>query len=1083
MRKFAKRGLIIALIAVMLVSTSYVMAAVVQNLNKPSEEAIAEMLEDCKATYEGDVLQGTQLYVWAGDRDFDPKENFHPRADLDDEVVEYAGGTVDLTPGVTSSIVYKYTSEDSGVSYKMFPITSVSDRNSATVRSETKDRIIWGVKSEEGYSGYVPADYTEVDSIFEEDKELTVLKGTKFDERVFMLNYDPNKFVVELRDNNVDTSKVGTYKLVYSISPISDADSKWREIYTVNVVDSIKNEGTEIVAGDTAIHATVVDENSCESEVFFGREYNLESEAEKIIVDSGYRDIKGYASVTVYDSNGKEVNKDKVVSSAYADDDKYIINLKNTDGYKIVLNNSGLVNKINGLDERAVLGGWDTNDGEIKVDKDPTKKSGIASMLLGYADSIVTPVKAADTKVEEVTVYNIAHSVYGFEYWQGRKNCIEGLTVGLNTGNLVDQIEDKLLDKHNLQVTDFEDDVPDAIHIHCIEPGEWGYTSVSASNVHATAALYKVSDTKYYVYCTIKYYNSDSRYQTFSNAFSFNVEVQSCNIKVVKETANNVSPKGITFGVYPSKKDANNKTKKILTLTVNKKGIAMPTKEQAKQLECNTSYWVRELKSVDGVFLVDTPKKVTTVANKTVKIKFTDPAWKIKATLVKVDSTNKKLQGAEFTLYEYNKNQSKYKEVGKYTTNGDGVINIGADVLTYDVKNKGKFRIKETKPPEGYKGDFSKDFQISYGTDAVQPDNFKVVNLGIVKNTPLPAHGWIEIHKGAFADSKDYSKEHSLIATFNVFEDQACSRFVCAMETNASGYAKSITLELDSKARQKDFWIKEVNCEEGMSPKSLEAKKVTVYDKQVTSLPENKTNDVGIQEPWFIGAKVTKYDSARDETLSGAEFTFYEWDSRSNKYEVVCTRTTGDDGVAEVLKKDKVLRYKSTNYGLFAVAETKAPEGCVIDNPLMQYFTLDAYNKDADIGYEGDFTDTQFGYLDITKHIVDLTGVEYKGWDLSSATLNIRYSLKYIDDNGKVGDVVPGYDNIHLDSNGHYKSGKLRPGKYLLTETSFNTVLFATSKELAVKVNVYSDNTTYVDGLLGVSIDGKKTWDKSVFEG
>lgn len=84
--------------------------------------------------------------------------------------------------------------------------------------------------------------------------------------------------------------------------------------------------------------------------------------------------------------------------------------------------------------------------------------------------------------------------------------------------------------------------------------------------------------------------------------------------------------------------------------------------------------------------------------------------------IIKKSSQDQKyLKDAVFTLYEWD--GSKYTAAGQLYNQGNGTYT--ADGLTYTKDNQGKFKIKETKVPEGYKGSWEQEIQISVsGGDA-----------------------------------------------------------------------------------------------------------------------------------------------------------------------------------------------------------------------------------------------------------------------------------------------------------------------------------------------------------------------------
>ena len=84
----------------------------------------------------------------------------------------------------------------------------------------------------------------------------------------------------------------------------------------------------------------------------------------------------------------------------------------------------------------------------------------------------------------------------------------------------------------------------------------------------------------------------------------------------------------------------------------------------------------------------------------------------------KVDENNQNmiLEGAEFDLYQWNRDQQKYVYMKKLTYD-PGQKRYSTGVLQRDRWNIGKFRIVETKAPEEYEGGWSKEFNLAQTGD------------------------------------------------------------------------------------------------------------------------------------------------------------------------------------------------------------------------------------------------------------------------------------------------------------------------------------------------------------------------------
>lgn len=1102
MKKIAKRGLILIIISVLFLTTVYAGSVLIKSKDKGVEMTVNDLLKEYSSTYGSEIIYGTQLYVWSGDKDFDPKE-FSPTGGLSiGEVIEYESGNIDLTPGATSPIIYKITSksrEIKNVSYKLYLITAVSRRGSATVRSETQDKVIWGISKSKNYSGYVPTDYSENGALYEESKELTILKDSVYIPKNSFVNYNPEDYVVEIQEDNLDTSKVGTYKLVYSVSPIKDFNMEWKEVYTVNVVDNkSENKGMRVVAEDTAIHAIVTDNNSYDSEVYMGNEYNLNAGVKQITVHKPRRSENAYADIEVY-KNGKKVDKNEIIKSEKTVDNDYVIEFYNKydyTGYEVRLSNQKVLDT---LDKLNSVGGWsDTSNEGIIVDKEP-EESKVKSFIMSFS----TNVFAAES---ELTNRNLGQGVLSSKNptcTHRTTGVVDGVAIYFNKSKLVDAIEG-LVDGYNLEIVDTST-VQSSINAGCIDEGKWGYNSLSNSYVTVYAFLYK-NGSDYYVRIQATYYKGDIKYQRLRGYFTVPLEPQTCSVKVKKTTDNGNKGvvKGARFGVYTSKKKANSDSGRLFTLEVkDSTGVAIATKKQAAQLSVGKTYWVKEVYAPKGTDLNETPVSFTTASGKTSTVKIKNPSWWFKLAVHKKEKgSNTSLAGAEFTLYEWDKDDGKYKKskdadgTGVFKTDSTGYFESGGQTgkLYYTAENQGKWRLIETKNPINYKGTASKDFPIKksnkYSTKTTTNWIWTVEN-GPVNVKPGKISIQKKVENTVGGKLTDVSKDHNVIAKFYIYD--SAKAYVTSITTNSSGYGITGDLQISNKTTRKaTYYIKEVSCAEGMDPVYTDLYPVEISEGQVTALNFgiSERNKPGIQTEWDLGAKVQKLDAVTRKPLKDAKFTFYEWNGstytpikKANGDYLVLK--SGDDGWATVTSDSGYLRWTKTNEGRFAVSETEAPTDYIVTNPYMKTFMLTSENKYTEVNFE--FLDVAYGQFEFQKEIIDLTGKSISSaYDFSNPSLGIKYTLyKAIanEDNAyDIGEKVVGYENITLDKNGKFESGKLAPGYYWLEEHSLNIHLFSNKPGAKFIFRVDSGNITLLSGSKGVSYDNGKSWNDSIFK-
>ena len=1084
MKRNIKKVLITLLASVVFVTSVYAGVAFSDNPDGMNNADTVlqpdELLKEYSGAYEN-ITYGTNLYVWSGDKSF-KAENYLPDGLLDEqERIEHCDGKIDLTPGAVSPVVYKITSKEEKIRYELYVFTAVSRKESATVQSKEYSHIVYGLKKSENFSGHVPYDYTKTGETYVSENEIDIVKGSRYYPQFSFLNYDSDLYVVEICNGNLDTSKAGSYNLTYNVSPVNDPDMQWQEKYTVNVLsDESVNKGIKVTAVDNTIHATVHDRNNCDTEVYMGKDYNLNAGINQITVQNR-RGYEAYADVEII-KNGKKVSSDELIKSVVSKKDNYIIYLKDihdsNNKYEIRLSNKRILNELLSK-KKYVVGGWNShNSDNIIVDKykNTTKKTYISS-IYGYLKGLFSvDVKAAVSNVKQWSVKNLMSgnpipNHYADEYSGGRptgRKVVDGVRIDFTKKDLINSINDAIEDE-GLTLTN-TDSVPASLNLYCADHGAAGYytTQMSKSFVTYVNAYLKKDGNTYYVVITAQFHGS-GRQRLEGTSPKIAVAPNPAYLKIEKKTDTgsgtyNGVVKGAKYAVYAKKSNAEKKKNALFVLTTNDKGNATVTASQAKQLKSDKTYYIRETSAPTGTKLNTKIYSVKTSASgKAVKLSTVNQAWKIKVNIHKTSSTNNaNLPGAEFTIYQWN--GEKYTKYKTLITGSNGTVST--DWLYYTKTNQGKWRIIETKPPAGYKKDSAqKDYQIKAGnTDSTLTYD--------KKNTPEQYYGYISIQKTM--SSGHNNRDYNMSAAFTIYKDSACTQMAGTIQTNANGYGKSGELPVAQSGTV--YWVKETSCGAGMDAVNKNAEQIKVNPKAVTHV-SHKSNEsaLGVQTPWFAGLSAKKVSIVSDsKTLSGAEFTFYEWNGQA--YRAVATRKTDAGGIAKIDVTEKILKYTNINKGKFAVKETKAPDGYELNDTSMHYITLTAENKGKTID-AGIWRNTPWGWFDITKVIVDALGRKETSHDFSSKTLGITYGL-YADK--ACTEPVAGYSNIILDKTGHFKSEAIKPGKYYLRENTFNTQFFSNRTGLTVELIVYPDTVTYLNGEKGLSYDGV-TWEEKIW--
>ena len=1098
MKKILKKGIAVAVASALLVTSVYSGILVSDKAEAAKDKNTAEeLIREYSDKYNGEISYGTQLYVWSGDNAFNPKDYLPDGCLFEGETIEYCEGQIDLTPGATSHIIYKITyknGEHERVRYQIYPYTAVPRRVSSTVRSDKQDSIIYGLTQEKGYGGYLPNDYTETDKTYEAENELTILKGSSYYPQHAFMDYNSDEYILSMVDGELNADAVGTYTLTYSISPISDGAMNWYEKYKINVVDEApENKGMKVVATDNIIHATVTDNNGYDSEVYMGKEYNLNAGVRKITVQNK-RGFDAYANVEIL-KNGKTVNNDDIIKSIDKKDGVYVITFKNKydyEGYEIRLSNQRVLSELLARPKNCVNGGWDDYaDKGIIVDekKNSPAKTFASEIFDGIKGIFSTDAEAAETTEASLSLAGCVSSVtpnhYSQEKGTGNK-VIDGVDVIFKKGKggVKAKIADMLSDKGYQFVN--SSDFPGKVSLYCGGDGKAAYYTVDTSHITLNAYLIKNGKDAFVRIKGTYHANGDS-YQYLTGEVPIPVEKGNCSVQVEKVTkvpeGNQSDTEGAVagakFGIYNTKSDAEKDKNHLFYITTDASGMAYASKSQSQKLTADKSYWVREVSAPEGTYLNKTAYKVTMKADKIKKVTIENFPAKIQMNITKVDSKNKnkKLSGAVFTIYEWDIYDKEYYPISAVTTNSSGSAATG--LLYYTQSNGGMFKIKETKAPNGYDLDPKAEKTISIGN--IKQD--KTLTWEVSNEEEVHKPGYIEIQKKI-----EHPDEIDLTATFTIYLDEACTNAVGTITTNASGYGKS-----DLLPEVRDYWVKETYWSCGMEPADLSAKtkvpKEKTIDLQTYRIePELSSKTLGRQEHWYAGLSVKKIDEVTGDPLNGAEFTFYEWDGA--KYVPIAIRKSqkvgNENGIAQIDISEKLVRYKKTNQGMFAVKETKAPEGYRIKDTSMHYATLNLFNKNTVLTFDDYiYANQPLGYLDINKIIIDSADKKITSEDMSSDALGITYGL-YFDE--KCTNQVPGYGSMVLGSDGHFKTDGLIPGTYWLRENTLNETIFSNNPKAKISVEIQAGKTTYLDGEYGlwrdgdgILEDGSRDWDDTIW--
>ncbi len=314
-------------------------------------------------------------------------------------------------------------------------------------------------------------------------------------------------------------------------------------------------------------------------------------------------------------------------------------------------------------------------------------------------------------------------------------------------------------------------------------------------------------------------------------------------------------------------------------------------------------------------YLVDTTKHpVTVIKNTSSTVTIPEiPDIKGKVSIRKViKDTELNLEGAEFTLYSYSKNSGKY-------TNG---VKLGYDTslkryvseeFSYTSDNQGKFLVEETRNPEGFTGTFREEFSL---TKPGQEELFEYT----AENTTSPVR--VEITK---VDS--VTRETLEDAEFTIFEwdgirqeYQDIGELLTFQKETKRYQSRELQITDQNQGR---FKVEETRLPEGYTGKF--AQEINLYEGN-TKLQFTVENTPIPPKKGSI--KIKKTDSVKGTILPDAEFTIYQYNTVSGKYEDTLGKQSKliFDEESSLYVSGNLIISKS-NGGKFKVIETKAPAG------------------------------------------------------------------------------------------------------------------------------------------------------------
>ena len=332
------------------------------------------------------------------------------------------------------------------------------------------------------------------------------------------------------------------------------------------------------------------------------------------------------------------------------------------------------------------------------------------------------------------------------------------------------------------------------------------------------------------------------------------------------------------------------------------------------------------------------------------------------------------LKGAVFTLYEEDGTTPVSDLIGNIISTSDENGKVRFNSIKY-----GKYKIKETKAPEGY--NLSKEVlsvNITEEGVTVTP----TFSSGVTANSLINKFitGGIEISKTDISTSVPVPG-----ATITIYTKDGTK--VVEAVTGEDGKVKF------EKLNYGDYYFVETNAPEGylLNP-----------DKHEFSIKEDGTILKASLTNTMItgGIEISKTDISTSAPVPGATITIYT--------------KTGDKVVEAVTGEDGKVKFEKLNYGDYYFQETNAPEGYLLNTDKHEFSI-----KEDGVVLKANLSNTMItGGIEISK--TDISTSE----PVPGATLTV-----YTKDGTKVVEAVTGED-------GKVKFEKLNYGDYYFQETN-----------------------------------------------
>ena len=460
-------------------------------------------------------------------------------------------------------------------------------------------------------------------------------------------------------------------------------------------------------------------------------------------------------------------------------------------------------------------------------------------------------------------------------------------------------------------------------------------------------------------------------------------------------------------------------------------------------------------------------------------------------TVNKVDQDGNPVAGAEFVLQKFV--NGRFVGFGpRQTTKDDGV-------LSWTIKDSNRYRIMETKTPQGYAGkyispefftvrDRQQTFSYTAKNTKIEPEVAKVEYIARNLISSQSAQDIAKDNPGSVVEKSNgnYNVVRYLEgAVLELRENDAQGTLVQTLTTGKDGKAK-VTVPVDPK---KTYVLVETQA-----PKGYELRKKIVSFNATTRMatdPEAKDGRFTVYVPNYkkVGRiVVSKLDSSTGEPLTSdsAEFSAVKASVVSSPDEDTVTingkhyKPEGKESTKSTSDTSGVAIFDNLEYGIYIVKETKAPKGYLMDStPVV--FEVNENNASHTFVFNNTPEEPE---IKVTKYINghDANSKATAVWlDNDAETMDVKVVVENTGNTPlervKVTDIIKGTDDQYIDAaiNSASYTVKDKDGKVIKEGVANGSITLNPGDTAEVTVNVKSPekNTMHRDDVTATGYYGE----------